>query len=293
MSRIDVTKSIDVIIYSYKGKSLKDVVENLIDKSSGVHDINVIIFDQYPLIRDDVFGPIRQCIYRHIFWDHITSPCKHKSNSIKTSFANYTMIISDTVMLKTNWDLDLINFVGNKNIIVSGKGKTSISHNGIYYLSRASEESDSFILDNWIDRDFIFGQSKTVKSIEYPDYLKYNGEEEVLSMSYFANGIDTYSAPSDFYYNTGINSIMTTYHTFSKDHNYNECVSLIKSGQNKYIDLNNLARSINEFLSIHNISKDYIKPLPFLLNDVDYDPHTMVFDKVDSKKFMTKVNYIA
>jgi hypothetical protein len=293
MSSLDIRRNINVVIYSFKGKNLKETVQNLLENSSLIHNISLQIFDQSPLTRNEYFNQINNCQYIHIFWDHITSPCKYKSNSIKNSNFDYTLILSDSILLKKNWDAELVSFVGNKNIIVSGKNSINLLQETPYYLKQTQSQSEFFSLNNWIDRDLIFGQTTLLKMGQYPEYLKYNGEEEVLSMTFFCNGIDVYSTPNNFYNNIDINTIKTTYHTFSEDHNYNECVSLIKTGQNNYINLNGLARTPEEFCSIHNISRDTIKPLPFLKDDVHYDPHTSPFDKVDSKKFMTKVNYIA
>jgi hypothetical protein len=293
MSSIEIKKNINVIIYSYKGKLLKDVVKNTLNNSSSIHNISFQIFDQHPLNRKELFNDITDLQYMHIFWDHITSPCKYKSNSIKSSNFDYTLLISDSIMLTKNWDSVLVNYVGNKNIVVSGKGKTLIENKNIFYLNKKEIKSTGFEINNWIDRDFIFTQTSTLKNIEYPEYLKYNGEEEVLSMSYFCNGIDVYSADSSFYTKDLLNGIETTYHTFSEDHNYNEFINLLKNGFNKYITLTGLSKTVEEFSNFHQISRDYLKPLPFLKDDVFYDPQVNVFDKIDSKKFMTKVNYIA
>lgn len=293
MSSIEIKRNINVVIYSFKGKNLKETVQSLMDNSSSIHNISFQIYDQSPLTRREYFSQIKNCQYIHIFWDHITSPCKYKANVIKTSNHDYTLIISDSVLVKKNWDTDLVNFVGNKNIIVSGKNKVSFFQEVPYYLKQNYINTESFSINNWISRDLIFAQTSTLKLVQYPEYLKYNGEEEVLSMTFFCNGIDIYSCSDNFYSSIERNTIETTYHTFSEDHNYNECISLIKTGQNSYINLNNLNKTPEEFCSIHSISRDLLKPLPFLKDDVHYDPHTSQFDKIDSKKFMTKVNYIA
>jgi hypothetical protein len=293
MSSIEIQKHIDVIIYSYKGKILKNTVDNIVKMSSGNNIIKIKIFDQFPLNRKDVFNEFSNLEYIHIFWDHIKSPCIYKFNAIKTSSSDYMLVVADNVELAKNWDINLINFVGNKHLIVSGNGKTKISHNGIYYLSKEVDFSDTYNLTNWIDRGFIFSQSITLRSIPYPTYVKYNGEEEIASATYFCNNIDIFSTPTNMYNKIGINSLENTYHTFSKDHNYNELIKLLKTGENKYINLNSMPRSMSEFLSFHSISSDYIKPLPFPNTDVEYDPTSMPFDKIDSKKFMTKVNYIS
>lgn len=290
MSSVNLRKNINVVIYSYKGKALKEVIDNLIDKSSGFNNLSFQVFDQFPLTRSEYFLNIPNFQYIHIFWDHIKSPCKYKSSSIKNSNHDYVLILSDNVLLTKNWDEELIKFVGNRHVVVSGTGIPEIHHDGIYYLKKEYLSSQSISQTDFINRDFIFAQVVTLKLIEYPDYLKYNGEEETLSIMLFTNDIPIYSFPSNFYETIGERFIESTYHTFSKDHNYNEFISLLKNGNNKYI---HLKKSISEWLSRYNISSDYIKPLPFPNNDVEYDPQVSPFDKIDSRKFMTKVNYIS
>jgi hypothetical protein len=49
---------------------------------------------------------------------------------------------------------------------------------------------------------------------------------------------------------------------------------------------------VNMFLKLHQIDLESIHPLPFPMNDVEYDQDLSKFDDIDSKKFMTKINYI-
>lgn len=285
--------NISVIIYSYKGKILKEIVENLINKSSKENHISISIFDQNPLLREDGFRGFKNTSYRHIFWDHITSPIKYKDQVISESTSDFILILSDNILLGENWDKQLIDNIKNDSMVISGKNKPVLSYYNIFSLIAKTRDSESFELSNYIDRDLIFGKTKTLKQIKLPTYLKYNGEEETISIEYFCNGIDIYSCPGQFYSNVGEHTLKKLYTTFSKDHNYNEFVNLFKFENNRYTDIKNKIRSIDDFCSWHNLDRAYLKPLPYPDTDVSYDPHNMIFDEVDAKKFMTKINYIS
>lgn len=285
---------IKIVIYSYKGKLLKDIVQNTIDKSSKKNKLFFHIYDQYPLQRADFFNSLDRCHYEHIFWDHITSPCLHKKNGIDEYDFKFTMILGDNVFLNENWDEDLINLVKtNSNIIVSGKNITKLRHKNYFYLEKTGYVSENFTLNNYIDRNLIFGYSDTIKKVEYPSYLKYNGEEETLSLMYYCSGVDIYSAPNSLYKKEGDENIAKLYTTFSKDHNYNEFISLLKNGINKYVDISQSKQKIDSFCEYHKISVDEINKIPFPDTDVEYNPNNMEFDSIDSKRFMSKVNYIS
>lgn len=284
--------SISIIIYSYKSKSLRSVIENTMNMSSGKNDITVKVIDQYPLIRSEAFNEIKEVEYKHIFWDHITSPCKHKLNAISKSNTDYILILNDNTLLSKDWDLELIKNI-NKDILISGTNIKKMKYLNMFKFTYDIEQSNNITKSNIIDRSFIFGQSDVIKKIKYPSYLKYNGEEELLSIMYFCNGIDIYSMPNQFCVSTTDRIISELYTTFSKDHNYNELVEIIKTGKNNFTDLTGSHRPVSEFFKFHNTDQYYIKKIPFPDTDVEYNPHNMEFDSVDSKKFMTKVNFIS
>ena len=139
----------------------------------------------------------------------------------------------------------------------------------------------------------MFGKSSLIERLRFPDYLKHEGINELMSLSYFTSGIKIYSAPNDFYEVIGPDTIETTYTTFSKSHGYNEFIKLAKTGKNKHLIIKDRVRSIKEFEDFHGLDLSLLRPLPFPIDDVEYKPHEMPFDDVDQKKFMTKVNYIA
>jgi len=283
---------IDVIIYSYKGKLVKDVISSVVANSSGKRKINVVLMDQHPLIREKLFADFPNLYYNHIFWDIQVSPLFYKNDAVNHSKSKYILILGDNVLLNKDWDEELINFVVKTNAVVSGNKKVSISHDSLFYLKKSLTESESFALTNFIDRDFIFFEKDNFKKFAYPTYLKYNGEEEALSLSVFASGTDIYCSPSQTITKVGKSTIEELYVPFSINHNYNEVVQLLHTGSNSFNDGSSWSRSVKDFSDFHKIDFLNINSLPFQTNDVSYDPANMNFNSVDARRFVARTKAI-
>lgn len=283
---------IDVIIYSYKGKLVKDVIGSLITNSSGKRKINIVLMDQHPLIREKLFSDFPNLYYNHIFWDLQISPLFYKNDAVNYSNAEYILILGDNVLLNKDWDEQVIDFVNKTNSVVSGNKKISISQDSLFYLEKSLTDSESFSVTNFIDRDFIFFQRERFKKFDYPTYLKYNGEEEALSLTIFASGTDTYCAPSQTLTKVGKSTIGELYVPFSINHNYNEVVELLHTGSNIFNDGASWSRSVKDFSDFHKVDFLNINKLPFPTNDVSYDPANMNFNSVDARRFVARTKAI-
>lgn len=283
---------IDVIVYSYKGKFLKDTLRYLYNNASGKRKINVIIIDQHPLNRHDLFVNEFDCKYVHVFWDWQYGPCLYKHDMLSFVQSKYVMLISDNIALSRNWDDDLVDFVGNENKIVSGNMNVKFSNKNIFYIEKHYTETKTFKLNNFIDRNLIFGLTTTIRSVKYPKYLKYNGEEETLSLEYYTKEIEIYNAPTSIYEIKDEPTLENLYIPFSINHNYNEVVKLLQDGINKYTDIRNRNKSLKDFCIFHNFNFSNLKLLPFQTNDVEYDPQNLNFNKVDARKFVARTKAI-
>lgn len=303
----DLPNPINVIIYSYKNKNLKNVIVNLIEQSSKKNNIFINVYDQSTLTKWEQFGTFNEhseskwdyteyfskLNYTHIFWDKIKGPCYYKNQHLENSKYLYTMILSDNIYLNKDWDEELLQNLQGTYSVISGKNKVTLTNDGLFYLKKEEATTDKFDKTYFVNRDLIFGHTATLKQIGYPWYMKYHGEEETLSMLYFANNIKIYSCPDTFYKKDGDNTLEYLYTTFSKYHNYNQMIELFKKQKNKYEDIDKpLMGDIPSFFRLHNINLDSLNYLPFLLDDVQYDPDVSLFIDIDSKKFMTKINYI-
>lgn len=287
-----MTSDIDVVIYSYKGKLLKDVIGSVFANSSGTRNIHLILIDQNPIVRENLFTEFPNFTYRYIFWDSQKSPLIYKKDVISKSRAKYILILGDNILLNKNWDEELIGFINNKNIIISGNKKISISQESLFYLTKDFEDSEDFTLTNFVDKDFVFLNKDTLNSFEYPDYLKYNGESEALSLDIFTSGIDTYCSPSNVFSKIGSSTIEGLYVPFSINHNYNEVINLLHQGSNSFISLLDKPRSVLDFITFHGIDASIINKLPFQTNDVEYDPEDMNFNSVDARRFVARTKAI-
>jgi len=279
-----------VVIYSYKGKILKDVINQIELSKSNNNSVNIVLWDQNPLDRKKIFNNV---IYNHIFWDQITSPSVYKNLSIKKYNYDYILFLSDNVLLSNNWDEKIINLLNNKNIILSGNSKFKINKKNFYSIEKENIESiNDITITNFIDKSFIFGNRKTFEEIYFPPYIKYFGEEEVLSIDIFSKGIDIYAVPTEIYSKVLPDLITEIYVPFSLNHGYNHALSLFKNNKNQFIDLTQRKRTVKDFCNFHNFMFNSLNYLPFFTDDVQYDPYGLNFDKVDARRFVARTKAI-
>lgn len=281
--------SIGVVVYSYKGKLLKEVVKRLNDNSSKKNTVNIYIIDQAPIIKNTYYEEIKNVRYRHKFWDHPYGQCHYRFEATKDIQEDFMLIISDNVFVSQDWDSILIDNYRN-NTVISGQGNPSISNDN-FFLYNNPTQSDSFILSQIVNKDFIFLKTDLFRNTNYPTFLKYRGESEYLSLYWFTRGIDIYSCPQYVYSVEGSNTIDTLYVPYSINHNYNEIIKVIKNEGSSYFEPGN-NRSVSDFIDYHKINIDSIFPLPFLTNDVEYDCYNNPFDKLDGRKFIGRLHYI-
>lgn len=274
--------TIDVLLYSYKGKHIKAVVDAILNNTDSKVFINII--DQSPILKDEIFGNIKNINYRHARWDAIQSPCGYRAAEIKSSKSDYFLIISDDIILSSDWDKELIKFIEEQECIISGDYIPSLSYKDLFSFKKNKQPCQGMCLTNYIDRNFVFGKTETFKKINYPDFLKYNGEEELVSLLFFMSGIQIFSARPGLYKDLALRPIENLYVPFSLDHNYNKFVDYALS------NLDN--EKLVDFFRFHNIDISRIMRLPYDGNDPEYDPYNLKYLNVDHTKFLSQVNAI-
>lgn len=284
--------SIDIFIYSYKGKILRDVITTLKENSSKTNKINIGIVDQHPLDRKQLFKNELGCGYTHVFWDHQTTPMIHKNNAIRSSTSNYLMMLSDNVLLEKDWDIKLIQYFNEKQAFLSGNHSIELAAKNLFYIETKKDSVDNLVKTNFIDRSLVFASTELFRKTLYPTYLKYNGENEHMSLDLFTQGIDIFSVPTNTYTEVGLTALEEHYVPFSINHNYNEVVDLMHNGKNSYTDMSNRIRSVEDFSKFHNFDFLSINKLPFYTNDVSYSPENLNFNKVDARKFVARTKAI-
>lgn len=274
--------SINVILYSYRSKNLKAVVDALFNNTDG--ELSIHLIDQHPLNRPHLFEEYYNVNYQQITWDYIYGQCFYRGNALKKTKNDYVLMLSDDVIVSKGWDTKLIDFINDRSIFISGSGTPTIFQKDPFSIKAKFIPSSDFSLTQYIDKNFIFASRSLFKSIRYPEFLKYNGEAELLSIEIFTRGLDIYSCPEGIYQDLMVRTIDNLYVPFSKDHNYNTFIDKIRSDTSSVAP--NYARPVKEFLMYHNIDNNSIYPLPYPTNDVDYDPNNMAFDKVDGRRFI-------
>lgn len=287
------SQKIDILVYSFKNKKLKDNVLSIINNSK-LNNFNISIIDQNPVNRENTFKHFDSVSnYKNLPWDSIKSPTTYKNIHIHDSNAKYVLLISGDVELKANWDKDLIDLVGEQSIVLSGQGRLRLEQKDLFFLKQNRSTSTELSLTNFIDNNFIFATKETLMNIEYPKDIKYFGENEIVSCSLYSCGIDIYSLPTGFYNDLNIRHFENYYTTMSLEHNYNFAVDILNGETNKYTRQFPTKRNISMFLKFHNLKLDTLKRLPFQKNDVEYDPDGIKFLRSTPQRFVDTTKVIS
>jgi hypothetical protein len=268
-----MTATIGICIYSYQSKKLLETIEEIKDKSSKKNILYFYIIDQNNIDRTRMLDDpdfYKSISYNYVKWDSIKSPIEYKQQAINYLNKTYYMQISDDVKLANNWDEYAIDFISNnQNSILTGNSTVSLKNKNWFSIQPERTESKKFNKVNYVDRNFLFGLTEDFKKINYPTYLKYNGEEEAISIDMINKGISMYNFP-DEYLLINKNEFAEDYVPFSINHNYNKFVSLYKDEIKKHFDLE-------------------IDFLPFEDSDVLYDPTQSQTDKIGGLRYINKI----
>jgi len=282
---------ITIIVVGYKDRGLLDFVNHI--KSVTRSRNMVLVTDQHPISHKEEFSSVDGCHYDHLIWDSIEGPAQHRAKRIldAVSYSDYICVISPDITLKDGWDLDLMDKLESGKIVLSGSGSVSVSNVDMFSLHAKYTSSSEYTTTQIVDRNFIFAKSEALLKVVSPGFLKYNGENEYLSLAILSAGYDILSVPQHVYVDANIRSVENTYHTFSVEHNYNVVVDMLNGvGLSAY---NISEEALLEFLSFHGLPKGPIKRLPYSTNDVEYDPYKLKMHGVDARRFIagTKAVY--
>lgn len=286
-----INNSILIVAVGYKDKNLANFVKNIKNVTSSSNTVYLI--DQHPIDHKKDFSDIAGCEYEHRVWDEIYGPAYHRSVKVFDNCQNFShvCIVSPDITLTSGWDTNLIDLLNTKDVVFSGAGKASVFQKDLFSLEAAYDDSKTFNTTQIIDRNFIFAKAEAFKKIVMPDFLKYCGENEYLSMAFLSAGYDIMSVPANMYSDSKARSVENTYHTFSLEHNYNVVVDLMYG---RKLDRYKLTRSgVKKFLEFHGIPHYKINKLPYATNDVSYNPYDLKMHGVDARRFIagTKAVY--
>jgi hypothetical protein len=275
----------------YKDKNLANSVKAIKNATSSKN--HIYVFDQHPIDHGAEFLNIDDCTYEHKIWDDILGPAAARWRIVYDNAEKYShvCIISPDITLTPEWDLALIPALENQSIVFSGSGKVSVIQKDLFSIEANYEKSEIFNKSQMVDRNFIFAKSKFFQNSVLPDFLKYAGENEYLSVSFLSRGCDILSVPSGLYFDSNTRSVENTYHTFSLEHKYNLVVDILHGKNLESYKINN--QGLDSFLNFHNIASENINRLPYSPDDVAYDPYMLKMHGVDARRFIagTKAIY--
>jgi hypothetical protein len=271
-----MNSGIDVLIYSYQNKNLFENIKKNIDSSSKKNKLFFYIVDQNNTDRSkyiDIQNKNVDIVYKYVKWDSIKSPILYKKEFLEKSKNEYYMQCGDNTLLKENWDSDFIEFVDQKNIIISGNQEYEIKNKNLYFIEKTKKHIDMYKKVNLIDRNLLFGKVDILSKIEYPTYLKYFGEEESISLNLIKMGVEIYAAPTDYVKDDNVSLSDEEYVPFSLYHGYNTFIE-----KNKEIMYN-----------VYNVN---LLQLPFFDDDVLYDMQKSKVDKMGGKRYLNDIKVI-
>lgn len=295
---------INVAIYSYKSKNTFNCIDRLLQTASKENFIFIHLHDQHHLDRSGQFINLLKKYqghangaYVHIFWDLIDSPIEIKQSRTLGASTDYMMFIDDRIMLNDNWDLKMIDKINGERIVISGNYNPTFKNKNLFFVEKNKSYSDSFCLTKYISQNFIFGNREMLKTSKFgqnifPTYLKHVGFEEALSLQYFKDNIEIYSAPQNLYAEEEYNVFkdFNVYMPFSKLHNYNEVIELFKTGTNKFGQIQ--YEIINNFNKFHNFNFSSLNKLPYPKDDVIYNMRSSRFDRIDGRRFIESIKTV-
>jgi hypothetical protein len=297
--------SINVVMYSYKSKEAIETLKDLINKRSKKVFIFVHWHDQNALDRSqllvDLINSNDLCNgdYFHINWDNNEGAVEYKDLRLKATFGGkYHMTITPGTVLEKDWDLKLISYVEGKNIVVSGNKKINFDNSKRFFVNKTFTPISDYTVTNYIDRNFIFGNVVLMKnsmlgSYNFPGWLKYYGEEEILSLQYFRDKIQIVAAPDSLVKVTEYTTLedFDYYVPFSKYHNYNKALKIFKEGNNSIVGKID-RQTVDSFCRAVGFDFTRLSYLPFPHNDVEYKVATTSYDKLGGRRFIKQINKV-
>jgi len=273
-------KSIGIFVYSFQNKDLIDSVTDIVNKSSGLHDLSFYIIDQNNVERSrlfDITASHVKIIYKHTKWDSIKSPIAHKFDGSRILASEYFMQCGDGVVMSKDWDVSLVDKIESvryKNqTIISGNHKLEFKNKNLFMIEKIKSVSEDYSDVDMIDRDFIFCLSSDIKRVGYPVELKYYGEEEKMSIMINQKHYHLLCCPTKLFQNNTLPLEDNGYVPFSLTHKYN-----------KFIENNE--RNIIGLFGIEVI------PFPFENDDIEYTIEKSETDKIGGERYLNKTRII-
>jgi hypothetical protein len=278
--------SISVLFYGYKSKDLPLAVQSLIDNQSGQNQLDIYVYDQTNLSRDEKFQGIR---YNHVYWDNRQSPFIYLEETLNNVTTDFFLYINGAVKFERNWDMELVMGHGGRQVVISGNHNIAFNTNVYkFYPSYNKIATQVASITNWISNDFIFMRLEMFKNFpKLSQHLKCMGIEEVFSAYAFSNRIPVQCIATPWANRIDDEIFTHDYNPYSLKHGYSKVIDMFKGKNIFYSEPLDIAG----FSSVLNFDFSQLNYLPFYSDDVSYDPK-MEMDAVGEERFSTNVRSI-
>lgn len=279
--------SITVFFYGYKSKELPQAVESLLQNKSGQNNIDIYVYDQTNIIREDKFPNVA---YNHIFWDNRTSMFSYLENLLSQSQSDFFLYINGALKFEKNWDIELVMGHGRRPVIISGNHGITFNAGAYkFYPSYEISQTQTALITNWITNDFIFMTTEMFKSFpKLSDHIKWMGLEEVYSVFAHTKGFMIQCLATAWASKLDGSIFDHDYLPFSIKHGYNKIIDLFQQKQNCFF---NDPANINRISVATGFDFSQLKYLPFPHDDVSYNP-IMEMDSIGEERFIENIRSI-
>ena len=273
-------KTIGVFVYSFQNKDLIDNLTDIVNKSSGSHDLSFYVIDQNNVERSRLFNITAshvKIIYKHTKWDSIKSPIAHKFDGSRILASEYFMQCGDGIVMSQDWDVSLVDKIESvryqNQTIISGNHKLEFKNKNLFMIEKIKSVAEDYSDVEMIDRDLIFCLSSDIKRVGYPTDLKYYGEEEKMSIDIHHKHYNLICAPTAMFTNKTMPLENHGYVPFSLTHKY---IDFVKENY----------KNIRGLLGLD------IKPLPFDNDDIAYVIDKSETDKIGGERYLNRTRII-
>jgi hypothetical protein len=214
-------------------------------------------------------------------WDKQVSKFLIREQIANSSDADYFFSIDQAYLFSKDWDKDILGLY-NDGEVLSGNHGISFSTSYKFRTEYSEFDISEKTKTNFISPRFIFTKMDIFKKLPSLRRIKYFGESEVLSFFLNSKGIDIYAVPTEMFLSLDSDISSHEYLPFSRTHNYNLVIDMMKNKENIFFDDHVDTYDISNKIGYNFYKLSYH---PFQKNDIEYSVETSIDDLSGTRFF--------